>query len=450
MIPTIATKEFVLITRTLRFLVVALLCLLVMPISVWTLSSDFNQERTDYFGRLDVESRSERKDSRLSLYRPIPELLPFVRGIDDEAVNAVAFHNRSFNRQSTESTQSDIRLIVPTVDLAFLVGVVLGGLAFLLSFDSISGEKGGRTLSLTASCAVPRSGIVIGKWLGITAALLIPLLLGFVICVCVYLFVTGVNLGADDYLAVAALFLLSAVYAAAITVIGIAVSAFSRSQGTSLFVCLGLWGLFCFILPQAANAAASAAYPLDPVHELQRRLRLVENEGLHEMAEANRRLIESGMSLGWEYSEYGPHRVGHYLDMIEHNRDGYRAVENEFLRKSKIQEEISGYAALLSPYGCFAQAAMDIAGTGPAGHRRFVEEAFRFGDVYFGYIVEAQRNNPGIAREELVDGLPQFGYACLPLGDRLASAALPTAVLVLVCIVALAVATIAFNRYDVR
>ena len=450
MITTIATKEFVLITRTLRFLVVALLCLLVMPISVWTLSSDFNNERKDYFGRLDVESRSERKESRLHLYRPVPALLPFVRGIDDEAVNAVAFQNRTFNRQSSESTQSDTRMIVPNVDIAFLVGVVLGGLAFLLSFDSISGEKGGRTLSLISSCSVPRSGVVIGKWLGISAALLIPLLLGFAVCVCVYVLATGVNLGSEDYLALSALFLLSAVYAAAISVIGVAVSALNRSQGTSLFICLGLWGLFCFIIPQAANAAASAVYPLEPVHELQRRLRLVENEGLHEMAEANRLLIENGLSQGWEYRRYDrPQRIN-YLDMIEHNRDGYRAIENEFLRKSRIQEEVSGYAALVSPYGCFAQAAMSIACTGPAGHRRFVEEAFRFGDNYFGYIVATQRENPDIALEDLVAGLPQFDCRALPVGYRLASAALPVGVLVLVCIVALAVAVIAFNRYDVR
>ena len=450
MIRTIAEKEFFLIVKTLRFLVVILLCLLILPISVWTVSSDFNKERKDYFGRLDVESRNERKESRLNLFRPVPTLYPFVRGIDDEAVNCVSFHLRSWNRQSTESTQSKTQMIIPAVDMAFLVGIVLSGLAFLLSYDSISGEKGGRTLSLIGSFSTPRSSVVIGKWIGISATLLIPFLVGFCLSVLLFVFVTGVNLAPGDYLALALLFLLSALYIAAITIIGVAISALTQNQSTSLFLCLGVWGLICFILPQAANAAATSLLPLAPPHELQRQLRVVENNGLRTMAEENMLLVETSKRNGWTSEEYSPQRRMNYLKMASNNREGYMAWENEFSRESRKQEEISGIASLVSPYGCFQQAVMSLAGTGPGSHRGFVDEAYRFGELYFRQVITKWRENPDASREELIAGLPQFSYRGDDLDGRAGKATLPAGVLVLVIIVFIALAVFAFNRYDVR
>jgi len=451
MIRTIAEKEFFLIVKTLRFLVVILLCLLILPISVWTLSSDFNKERKDYFGRLDVESRNERKESRLNLFRPVPSLYPFVRGIDDEAVNCVSFHFRSWNRQSTESTQSKTHMIIPTVDMAFLVGIVLSGLAFLLSHDAISGEKGGRTLSLISSSPAPRSSVVIGKWIGISAALLIPFLLGFCLSVLLFAFFTGANLASGDYLALALLFLLSALYIAAITIIGVAISALTQNQSTSLFLCLGIWGLICFILPQTANAAATGLHPLAPPHELQRQLRVVENDGLRRLAEDNMQLIETRRRNGWTSSrEYDPYRRINYLNMAGNNREGFISLENQFSRESRIQEEISSFASLLSPYGCFKQAVMSLAGTGPDSHRSFVDEAYRFGELYFRQIISTWRENPAASSEELISGLPQFNYRGNDLNVRIGKATLPAGVLVLVIIVFIAAAVFAFNRYDVR
>jgi len=451
MIRTIAEKEFFLIVKTLRFLVVILLCLLILPISVWTVSSDFNKERKDYFGRLDVESRNERKESRLNLFRPVPTLYPFVRGIDDEAVNCVSFHLRSWNRQSTESTQSKTQMIIPAVDMAFLVGIVLSGLAFLLSYDSISGEKGGRTLSLIGSFSTPRSSVVIGKWIGISATLLIPFLVGFCLSVLLFVFVTGVNLAPGDYLALALLFLLSALYIAAITIIGVAISALTQNQSTSLFLCLGVWGLICFILPQAANAAATSLLPLAPPHELQRQLRVVENNGLRKLVEDNMRLVETCKRNGWTSErEYGPYTTWNNLSMATNNREGYISLENEFSRESRMQEEISGVASLVSPYGCFKQAVMSLAGTGPGSHRGFVDEAYRFGELYFRQVITKWSENPNASREDLIAGLPQFSYRGDDLNDRVGKATLPAGVLVLVIIVFISAAVFAFNRYDVR
>ena len=115
-----------------------------------------------------------------------------------------------------------------------------------------------------------------------------------------------------------------------------------------------------------------------------------------------------------------------------------------------MQEEISGVASLVSPYGCFKQAVMSLAGTGPDSHRRFIDEAYRFGELYFRQVITTWRENPDASREDLIAGLPQFSYRGDDLNDRVGKATLPAGVLVLVIIVFISAAVFAFNRYDVR
>lgn len=453
MIISIARKEFLLVVKTLRFLVVVLLCLIAAPISTWTLSGAFNKERQDYFGRLEIESRNPRKDSLLNLFRPVPPLYPFVRGIDDEAVNCVALKIRAWNRPSNESTQSKVQQVVPTVDMSFLVGIVLSGLAFLLSYDSISGEKGSMTLSLLSSYALPRSAVVIGKWMGIGAAVLIPLFLGYCLGFIIYSAETGFSPASVETLSLALIFFLSAAYILVIIIIGVSISAMTPSRDVALFLCLGLWGLICFILPQSANAVADYAYPLESVHELQRQLRIVENDGLKALRETNEALIGDCLRKGrTDPEEYEPQRRINYLHMAESSRREFFAIESRFAHRAAAQERISAVASLVSPFACFSQAAMSLAGTGPESHRRFIDEAYRFGEVYFGRIIDTWRNDPGLEREDIISisMLPRYEYREPGLPERLGGAILPLSALLSAGIVFLILAVFAFNRYDVR
>jgi ABC-type transport system involved in multi-copper enzyme maturation permease subunit len=64
-----------------------------------------------------------------------------------------------------------------TLDLTFIVKIVLSLFAILFTYDAIVGEKEKGTLKLTLSNRVPRDRLILGKVIGGFVSLLIPLVI---------------------------------------------------------------------------------------------------------------------------------------------------------------------------------------------------------------------------------------------------------------------------------
>ena len=77
----------------------------------------------------------------------------------------------------TKYNEHRVFAIFGSLDLAFIVKVVLSLFAILLTFDAICGEREGGTLKLVLSNAVPRDRVILGKLVGGFLALVVPLAL---------------------------------------------------------------------------------------------------------------------------------------------------------------------------------------------------------------------------------------------------------------------------------
>ena len=453
MIATIARKELLTSLRTVRFVVVVLVCCLLTPLSAWVLSSDYLKEVEDYQDRVDLEERRESsKEFVLNVNKPVPQLSAFFRGVNPESINSITLKVFvGWNLPIAAATQSITHGLFPTVDLTFIVGVLLSALALMLSFDALSGEKADSTLKLMMSNSVSRSGVVLGKWLGLAATLFIPFLLGMVISLLVFFFTTGVRLTADNWVATAVAVLASLAYLALFVLIGVVISTFTSRRSISIFACLAVWGLLVIVVPQAANAVSEMIDPVPTSQEVEKNIRLFYNDFAEGLRRRNMDLYEQAKREGWDDRRATLGQYNNALEMAIQNREDVNNYEREFWAQVVGQERIGRTVSIVSPFSDLSQALIALADTGPEVQRDFLIQAYRYGERFFREI-HTQRfaNLAGPGYPELIAQQPKFSFEGLSLTRRLENSVWPLAALVIMNILLAIVGVIAFNRYDVR
>ena len=453
MILNIIEKELLHTFRTVRFVVFVLVCWLLMPVSVWVLSHNYLQEMEDYQGRVDLEERRETgKDFSINVNRPVPQLSALFRGASAQAVNSVELkYYVGWNRPTAAATQSITQSIFPTVDLTFIIGVFLSALVLMVSFDALCGEKAEGTLKLMLSNSVSRASIVIGKWLGLSIALLAPFLVGLLISLLIFFGITGVQLSADNWVALAIAIAGAIVYLSLFVLIGIVISAIAQNPAVSIFVCLGVWGLLVIALPQAANAISDALAPAPSPQLVEKNIRQLYNAAATEMRENNRKIIDRAHREGLSYQGVVQERFANELKVAGRNRKEANDAEREFWLRVAQQEDLGRSISLISPYGALTHALVALANTGPETQREFLIDSYRYGERYFGDLW-ATRFSPDneMSVTEIVDSQPKFSFAETSIDKRAGGIILPLSVLVLSAVILVFVGIVAFNRYDVR
>jgi len=448
MISRIAFKELLSSILTIRFVIIVLVCCLLVPISVTVLSNDYLAEKQDYEGRIELEAEREGgKTQEVNVFRPVPRLMALFRGVSVNGVNGIKLQDDPWNEPKSSTVQSPTEAVFPTVDLTFIIGIVLSILALILSFDSISGEKAGATLRLLMANGVPRAAVVIGKWLGLTLTLLLPFLLGMVISILIFILITGVGFGTDIWFALSIGLVVSIIYISLFILLGITVSAFTKIPNQSIFAGLGIWGLLTILLPQISVAVADSLVPVPTVKELEKNMRLANNEYLLSTREANIALTERAKREGWDWPRLRQARRNHEYPRETQQRHKLIAMEREYWRKVLRQEQLGRTLAMTSPYGSLEQALIGLANTGPESQWHFIKQAYDYGAWYFDELVKDPNNPP---TDERAAELAPFEYRPQPFEERLMASAVPAASLLVMNLILIAVAVIAFNRYDVR
>jgi ABC-type transport system involved in multi-copper enzyme maturation permease subunit len=449
MVLNIAKKEFLFSITTLRFSVLVLICCLLMPISVWVLSSDYNREREDYNGRVELEQRRQAgKEYSINVSRPTPQLSALFRGVSIEAVNNVDLKfGLGWNRPNAAESQSDTHALFPSVDLSFIIGIVFSAMALMLAYDTISGEKEKATFRLMMSSPVPRSSVVIGKWLGLTLTMIMPFFLGIVISILLFLGVTSISLNPTNWMALILILLVCVAYLSVFILLGITISALSGSNAKSIIGCFIAWGVLTMILPQATNVAADSLAPAPSTQAKEKDIRLAHNEFCETMRNNNIALADRAIKEGWEYSRVDKERrKNQALSGLDAMRK-MNAIEEEFWLRVAEQENLAKTISVFSPFGSLNVALISLADTGPQSQRAFLTAAYRYGELYFR---EVYKDDLEGSSEGGSGSIPKFSFSETPLGERLSSASYPAAMLIIFNVVLIMAAVIAFNRYDVR
>ena len=177
MLRTIIEKELLEKILTFRFVAAFALSLGLTTISALVLSNDYADELADYHAR--VKLHDETSNQRATYVDKKPSALSALfRGITKHSAASMRLHIDVHLEPIEAIDDNPFSVLFPTVDLTFIIGVVMSLLALLFAYDAVCGERETGTLALMASNPLPKPTLILGKWLGGYLGLITPCLVG--------------------------------------------------------------------------------------------------------------------------------------------------------------------------------------------------------------------------------------------------------------------------------
>ena len=349
------------------------------------------------------------------------------------------------------------------VDVTVIVIYVLSLLAIILSFDAICGEKERGTLRLTLSNAVPRTLLILAKFVSSWLALLFPLLLAFLVAA-LLVSTSGIPFESADWLRLAGLFTLSMIFVTLFLAFGLFVSTLVHRPADAFMILLVVWVGAVIIVPKLATLSAGEIVDVPTVAEISAESQAFHRAGQNEILIRHNALVDSLMAAfpsrqQWN-ENYEQNRAAAWdrQDKFREKKDEeYRVFlqrlnERVEARKSEMQR-VALSLARLSPASSFQIAAARLAGTDIGLKERFEDAVGEFGTVYKTLAqrkVEPVTTGKGQMEPFDVAQLPQFVQPRRTLSDVAAGVILDVGLLALWALVGFAAAYVAFLRYDVR
>jgi ABC-type transport system involved in multi-copper enzyme maturation permease subunit len=324
--------------------------------------------------------------NRLDVLRAIraPEpLSALVRGLDGGMPVYWNFEPTGIKIGPSAARPHRLADVLGSLDFEFLVRVVLGLLAILLAFDAVAGEKELGTLRAVLCQPVARSEFLAGKLAGGTVTLLVALMTSFLLLLLVAPVFEVSLLGAEMRAKLGLLFLASLLYVICFYALGLLASSLAGSQKTCLVVLLILWVVTVLAVTPLSTIVAQAAAPLPLDHVLQTKKTAIHMRLGYEAGEAMGKVYGefTGFGPNWHHSEAfkkNEEAINQRIAPIMAGYIGQRRrfvgeIEQDAERRSMRQNDIANYIALLSPAAAMTSAAANLAGTGDATLRAWLQ-----------------------------------------------------------------------------
>jgi ABC-type transport system involved in multi-copper enzyme maturation permease subunit len=272
MIGIIAIKEFRNNIATAGFVVGLLLCLALIPYTVYTGIETYKNRLAQY--EVDVKAAEDvyQKSQVYSqvnplLVKPVSPLGIFSKGISEQTGSKVRLDRKEkpvFSSEIVSLNENPFMGGFTSLDFATATAILLSLLGVLFSYDMLSREKEDGTLKLALSNPVSRSTFFFGKIAGIFLTLAPILVLCFLVILLIIQLSPAVQFSASDYGRIAMLLLASLAYFAFFVFLGGFISSRTRSSAASIILNLFIWCFLLFLLP---NAVAWLGKSISPVKE---------------------------------------------------------------------------------------------------------------------------------------------------------------------------------------
>lgn len=133
-----------------------------------------------------------------------------------------------------------------------LLAFVLGFMALVSSYNSLVGERVTGTIKLLLSLPHERRDLVVGKWLGRSAVVVLPALVGFLLAI-VLMIAAGARVQFDTFLPQV---LLTVLLAVTFVSIGVGVSAATDSTSRATLTAIGLYFVLTLLWSLVAQGVA--------------------------------------------------------------------------------------------------------------------------------------------------------------------------------------------------
>jgi len=395
MIARIARKEFLETTRDGRFraafAVVGILLLASLALG-WRHYRDIETERreaqrTTRRQWLEQGEKNPHGAAHYGVYafKPRPPLALVDPGVD--AFTGVAVWLEAHKRNGLRHRPArDATALARFGELtaAAVLQLLVPLLIIVMAFPAFAGERDQGTLRQIMSLGVSPRDLALGKALGVSWAMAVPLVPAALMGAAAL----GLASGPAELLAETPRMAVMAVgyllYFGAFLGLSLAVSAFSGTSRTALLALLGFWIVNCLIVPRASVDLVSRLHPAPSAFEFHRALDEDLRRGINSHDPSNpgmRELRETILKrYGVEREEDLPVSFAG-IALQESEEYGYGVFDRRFADLWDVfarQDQTQRIAAVVSPYLAVRSLSMAAAGTNFARDRDFADAAERY------------------------------------------------------------------------
>lgn len=466
MLTRIVKKELLDTFSSVRFLVIFAACSVLVLLGIFTGARNYQNTLDHYQAAQSVMRDTVEQQvnyqalgvwGNYKLYKRPPQLSAFVQGIEGELGRSatMSIYDEPV-LYDTRFNEEPVYAIFGTLDLGFIVNVVLSLFAILLTFDAISGEKERGTLKLMLSNAVPRDSLILGKLVGAFLSLVLPLSVPLLLGVLAVSLMPQIELGSSDWLRLFTILGLMLTYLTVFLALGLFVSSRTRRSSTSFLMLLVIWVLFVWVVPKGAVMAAAEISPVPSGAEIEAMRGEVQRQSYREIyAELDRwrRQNPDAESVPQEIRDAITASISEQADLAQ------RRIDEAYSSAQRRRLGLATWMSRLSPSGAFSLASVSLAQTGISRQDRFLSSVKEYRRQFQDYIrvktrEEQQAGNQWQPREEGarldISEMPAFQFRDASYAESIAESWIDIALLMVLAFLLFSGAFVSFLRYDVR
>jgi len=477
MLYTIIMKEIHDNIISLRFVLLLLLTLTLIPLSLYvnynkyeTRVADYNQSVQLYdevWAQRDIDGHFNQQFSVKGFRKP-NALSVFVNGLESSMASGFNAYKEGLVYEKTNSLDETILSLMGKLDFLFIVQITFSLLAILFTFDSISGEKESGTLRLSLSNTVPRYFYIIGKYIGIMVLLIMPLLMSMLAGM-IMLIILGFPLTDAEMVYRIVLMTVTAVMIISVFVcLGLFISSRANSSRTSIVILLSLWVIFTLIIPQGSEILARVVKPVRSREVVRLENKMLRKNTDIEIGEA---LFELRKKMNLEQEKLEKDSDGYnaassrYVSLRNSTRteleDKFiatiKSIERNYHNEKQQQNNTAYYLASISPLTPFINIMTNLTITGKESRDSFESAAKSYKEIldqeWFSAVSRdvAPGGHVRIGIKGLNTGIvAQFRDVTPTLRQTLMTITFDSLILMLYMILTFTLAYVSFLRYDVR
>ena len=397
MLMTLIQKEIMHHILSVRFVMLLLMCLLLVPLTLSINHQNYRKNLLDYQESVklsnieekiinpSMELEPELEVSKLFL-KPTP-LSVFANGLGDALPSYLGMTRNGITQGPPATVSDSIAHLLGHLDFLFVVGTVFSLLALLFTFDAVAGEREAGTLRINLANALPRDLFLWSKLIGGYIVFVVPFLVAFLFGLLVIVW-QGFPLGElEVFPRVMSLMLAALLYIGVFFAIGTVISTYLDNSKTALIVAFTVWVFAVLIVPRVGFVAAKLIVPTKTAQSVYlEKTALRENfnteieerkKGIHQEFWKDRPNAsnEQMFAVGQEFDKLVQPLEGAYKQKFADRTD---QIDRNYQREKARQETVGETLSRITPTSSLIYLTTNLTQTGKVKKHNYFEAADRY------------------------------------------------------------------------
>ena len=397
MLMTLIQKEMMHHILSVRFVMLLLMCLLLVPLTLSINHQNYRKNLLDYQESVKLSNIEEKiinpsmelapelEVSKLFL-KPTP-LSVFANGLGDALPSYLGMTRNGITQGPPATVSDSIAHLLGHLDFLFVVGTVFSLLALLFTFDAVAGEREAGTLRINLANALPRDLFLWSKLIGGYIVFVVPFLVAFLFGLLVIVW-QGFPLGEIEvFPRVMTLMLAALLYIGVFFAIGTVISTYLDNAKTALIVAFTVWVFAVLIVPRIGFVAAKLIVPTKTSQsvylektalrenfnaELEERKKEIHQEFWKDRPKASH---EQMFAVGAEFDKLVQPLEGAYKQKFADRTD---QIDRNYQREKARQEKVGETLSRITPTASLIYLTTNLTQTGKVKKHNYFEAADRY------------------------------------------------------------------------